>query len=349
MSFSTLPNEILAQIARRAGPWPFKKDLGRLTLCRSWYPFAQMVFQSDVILTTPALIYMFGTQLVSLPDAYLPSWAAKMRSLSITFDIQDDRLRRREDGALSLETKTVDRNLNELRDDQIARIWDGLPLEELCVNLSSFRRHSPSSRSFSLRGPRRHEPSFHRLAKRVLPDLQSNTIQRLELDFQGSNAGSDWLRPTRRHFCAQVMQALPRLPQLKELRLRLASVCPDLLTPLGARPRSLELETLIINTSHRRGYGASSKKCGRFWHQTTPNMLALKRVAVAQMLPAMRAPKMVRILYPFNARIGGHDDHAKPNSPSLRDLIAWDCIEDQEAVIDRNQNWASQGRTIVEL
>ena len=78
-----LPTEVLALIVHHVGSASFGQDLGRLTLCRAWYPLAQRELHSAVTITT-GMAYRLLTRLQQDPQLALPAWAQE-RTRSLTF------------------------------------------------------------------------------------------------------------------------------------------------------------------------------------------------------------------------------------------------------------------------
>ena len=82
MALQRIPTELLRHVVRQLEPDFFRQDLGRLTLCRAWYPLALEVLHSRVFLTERHILAL--EKAVTDASFELPPWVPEeVRSLSL--------------------------------------------------------------------------------------------------------------------------------------------------------------------------------------------------------------------------------------------------------------------------
>ncbi|KAI1913464.1 hypothetical protein LOZ12_005254 [Ophidiomyces ophidiicola] len=341
MPLLQLPPEILILVMNYVGSAYFRKDVRRLTVCKYWFVFAHASCFKHLRLSQAALLDLLFSQNAE-------------RGLLVVQTLVE---------SLDLELKGFE-NWNRLpafleyllqgvSAPDIAPSWDkptGCALRAewtviLNRNLTRFAAAINSSRK--LRVLRIHafserHPLFPLLQRRnylMLPtvrDLLSvSNLRLLDLDLCGTTLTSTTETPNGEfHICASIGTLLPTL---KGLRLRMRSICADVLKPLPHKT-NLNLKEVLINLSLfdrpplTSPKSAHSARCG----STDGAFLTLKTEIKdqAKALSALMAyPQKVRIL-----------THKLPGF----EIRSFDVMTGKSMILPNNLTWGDDGKIVNE-
>lgn len=335
MSLFELPPEIIVYIFEYVGSSYFRSDLSRITVCRLWSRYAHTACFQDLSLTRQTL-----RNLDSSPDkgAILTLVKDSLKTLSLFLEgyqgwnlfpvasYEHKRvLWRYWRGPHGMEerqiwTRELDLNLLFL----ITIMKDSRKLRSLCIKtISELHPHVP------MLGRR-----DYLYLSTVRACISTCGLSHLELDLVGTN-----LLPKEHdeedHICPSIAKLLPTL---RRLRLRMRSICADVLkSPQGST--DLRLNLVLINLSltnesplvaaagHAIGCNSSPVQFLRLQFDIEKEA----QVLVTQ----MAAPKMVRIL-----------SHARTIHTGLQAL---DVLSGETIKLDEKAEWDDPGEVVEEI
>ena len=318
MALLHLPPELLGLIFDELGSSFFHEDLGRLTVCKLWLEFALPTYLKWLRLTQMTL------------QSLMTSWVMKRPSLlhnqleTLDLDLRGVRPYFQE---WTLKAGIVV-DITRLFED--AREAAPKNLEQLAmITQKSHRLHTLRMRveGYGYQSSRYHLP---------LPTMQAllsvDNLRVLVLDLPSGLLNSSGQEENDTHICPAIGALLCTL---QTLRLRMRSICPDVLRSRGPNDR-LQLSEVVINLSLieylPRGRTASeSKRCGSqsggFLHQLRADLCEQAEALVAQ----MAFPEVVTILIP---------------SPRLWDLESLDILTGESMVLEGSIAWVQDDYTI---
>ncbi|KAI1459773.1 hypothetical protein F4805DRAFT_53118 [Annulohypoxylon moriforme] len=337
MSLLQLPPETLIQIFDCVGSSYFRSDLSRLTVCKQWSKFARAACFRDFYVTQKTL-----RRLLSSP--YLES---SLPLLKDSVEILDLDLKGFEDwGSISL-SRRDSRDINVLD----ASPWHGPPgcavrtawttqLNNDLLYLATITKQSRKLRTLRIRATSELHPQLRLLERRdylFLPTIRAfllaSNLTSLELDLCGTQLISHQSQEHGEgfHVCTTIAALLTKL---RRLRLRMRSICADVLKP-SQNSTNLRLNEVLINlslsnespqiTSAAHATCCDSSIGGLF--QLKADMEKQAQVLVGQ----MAAPKIVRIL-----------THALPSL----EMRAFDVLTGRNVKLSEGAEWDDDGETI---
>ena len=330
--FADLPTEILEKIASYVGTDGFSRDVDRLTLCRSWYEVAIVVFQKEVFI---------GDGFINRLRPAGNSISRRFRSRKKT-EIEPTWMT---DNTKSISIASHDRH--RLKDQSLGR------MDRLVNRLTRRSKKEDSSEYDELlmglkNATKKADPSFELLY--TLCTAPSQTLTTLKIDL---NTGG-WNELSKRHgshemehICNVINGVMFRLNQLKEIQLRMKIICTNI---FSIRRRDAEyplaLETFVVSISLCEGgaplydgwpkcaydckqKGQQSCDPAEFWNRIN-DMKQSAKVFVK----VMPNPKMMRIMWPrFQSNWGF----------LAQQTIAWDVVTDQTRQLTPLDAWTDEG------
>lgn len=338
MSLLQLPPEILIQVMNHVGSYYFRENLERLTVCKEWFRFAHTACFRDLQLSQNTL-----RRLLSFPDV--------RRSLVLVQDsleILNLKLTGFEDWGSIQEPQIYPQDANALyassQDGDLGRAslttWTTV-LDNDLAQLAITAKKSPKLRIIRVQALSERHPLLPRLPRRDYLSLSAirtllsvENLVVLELDLCGTlltpreEYGDDF------HVCTSISALLTTL---RRLRIRMRSVCADVLRPQhhGASLRLSEVlvnlslsneSSMITSATHSTPCGSKS---GRF--------LKLKADIEDQaeaLIPHMVSPKIIRIL-----------THSLPQLEMRSlDVLTGKCMK-----LADDMDWEDDGKTVDDM
>ncbi|KAK3988712.1 hypothetical protein QBC44DRAFT_97930 [Cladorrhinum sp. PSN332] len=324
MSLLKLPPEILIQIFGHVGSSYFRSDLSRLTVCKHWSEFALTACFRHFYATQKTLERLLSSQHVESSQRL----------------VQD-----------SVETLDVSLKGFEGWYDEYVSDWNGdhglavreswtAELEIELRYLITVMRQSRKLRILRIQATSELHPLFPFLERRdylcvytAIAFLSAaSNLTSLELDLCGTGL-RPYYSPGGPHVCMVIAVLLTKL---RHLRLRMRSICADVLKP-PRRYANLRLNEMLINLSLSNESpvitsAAYATCCGS--SSSTGGFLRLKadlekeaQVFVTHMV----APKMVRIL-----------THALPTM----EMRAFDVLTGRNLKLSEGAEWDDDGEVI---
>jgi hypothetical protein len=339
MSLLELPSETLIQIFDDVGSSYFRSDLSRLTVCKQWSKFAYTACFRKFHVTQKTLRRLLSLLYV---ESSLPPIKDSVEIL--TLDLK---------GFEDWDSLPLSQHDWRSENDQFESIWNGcqgyvvrtawpLDLNIDLLYLATVIKQSRKLRILRIRATSGLHPRLRLLGPRdylflttICAFLSTENLTSLELDLSGT-----WLVPYQRqehsegsHVCTSIAALLTTL---RRLRLRMRSICTDVLIPLK-HSTNLRLNEMLINlslfnepslttaTTHTICCSSST----RGFLQLKADMEKQARVLVTQ----MAAPRMVRIL-----------THVLPNIKTL----AYDVLTGKSVQLSEGAEWDDSGEVIEE-
>ena len=351
MSLLKLPAELLRQVMNHLEPDFFRQDLGRLTLCKSWYPLAQEALFSRVTLEAGDLLAF--QKLAADPSTELPRWAREqIQSLSLRFHElllcgdpptkrphhdrgvrMYDWLRTPVEPADGDGARQPVRLLRQLGRLQILKI--DLSLEALNDGC-----RCPDCEEVVM-------DAVDELTRTPLPFLR-------ELDLtMGGPAFSTQPQPSVLfvpHWCRFVKALLARMSGLKVLHLTLSSACPEIFEDPPPRG-TLALERLHIRAGADGFSGCRSAlldRNGQLRRSPRQTMEWARELGVAaqNFAAAMISPKAFRIIWSNEASERLAEMCEVLGHTRDRYVYAWDCLTGEARTFLQEEAWDSEGKLV---
>ena len=337
MAILELPPETVIQILDYVGSSYFRLDLSRLTVCRQWTKFAFTACYREFYITQKILRHLLCSPYVNIS---LPLIKDSMEILDLSLKGFED-----------WEPVPLSRHDSQAGNVPDASTWDsahGLALrtawsKELdadLVRIATISRQSQKLRIIRIQATSELHPLLRSLERRdylflstIRAFLSSSNLTSLELDLCGTQllTHHDQEHGEEVHICTTIATLLATL---RRLRLRMRSLCTDVLKPRQCST-SLRLDEMLINLSLSNESplitsAAHTTRCGSVSGeslQLKADMEEQAQVLVAQ----MAAPKIVRIL-----------THALP---SLK-LRAFDVLTSKTVMLNEDAEWDDDGESI---
>ena len=335
MSLLRLPPEILIQVMDHVGSSYFREDLGRLTVCKRWFGFARTACFKDLQLSQKTL-----RRLLSSRDV-----GRSLLLIKDSLEILDLKLKGFEDWSSIPEPQSYPQNGNALD----ASSWDGDPVRALLAawttvldnglaQLAIIAKESRKLRIIRIQASSENHPLLPHLPRRDYLSLSTirallsvKNLMVLELDLCGTLLIPRQEHRGGFHVCTSIGALLTTL---RRLRLRMRSICADVLR-LQHHDTSLRLSEVLINLSLSNESpmttsAAHSTRCG----STGGGFLKLKADIEdqAEALAAhMASPKIIRIL-----------THSLPQL-KMRSL---DVLTGKCMILADDMAWEDDGKTV---
>jgi hypothetical protein len=332
MSLLQLPHETIIQILEYVGSSYFRSDLSRLTVCKQWSKFAHTACFRDFYVTPKTLRRLLSSTNVDT-------------SLSLVKD----------------SVETLDLDLKGFED------WDSIPLSrhysqnvstwsgthgravraawttELnndLLNLATIVQTSRKLRILRIRATTELHPLVRLLEHRdylflstIRALLPASNVTSLELDLCGTQLIPDRSQEHGEglHVCTSIAALLTTL---RRLRLRMRSICADVLRP-GQHSANLRLNEVLINLSLSNDSPLITSAAHATCCISLPGgFLELKATMEKQaqaLVAQMAAPKMVRVL-----------THALP---SIK-MQAFDVLTGGNVALGEGAEWDDDGEAV---
>lgn len=209
MPLQSLPVEILCIILRRIGNSQLRKQL---LACKWWYKLAKPILLEELTVS--------ANQLIRLPEQALAKYHYQLFLRLLKIDLHG----------------TTDWPVNQ--DNELDRILNSLIRDGHRLTSFTLRARSQFDPAEPL-APRHHYLSMWSPA-RPLDDLQVSKISNLEID----TCGSDFEREV--HVCPRLALVIPHM---RNVRLRMHSICPQIFDWKGYGPSPPKTEIFIVNIS----------------------------------------------------------------------------------------------------
>ncbi|KAI1087174.1 hypothetical protein F5B19DRAFT_486913 [Rostrohypoxylon terebratum] len=283
ISLLRLPPEILTQVLDYVGSSYFRQDIGRLTVCKQWFIFARFACFKNLQLSQKTLLLLIKASLKIL-DLELKGFEHWSSISEIKGYPQDDSIWEGDLGRALLTDWTT------VLDNDLAQIAVAV-------------KNSPKLRMIRIHASSERHPLLPYLPRRdylSLPTmraiLSAENLTVLELDLRGTHLVPRQEHSDDFHICTSIGALLPNL---RRLRLRMRSICPDVLRP-HHHDTDLRLSEVLINLSLSKDSlistsAAHSIRCG----STGRGFIQLKADIEDQakaLAARMASPKTIRIL-----------------------------------------------------
>ena len=363
-SLSSLPSEILVIIVRYLGPAFFQRSIAILSLFKQWYPIAQAELRKDVVLTDANLVPLYQLSCGNPLSGMLPEWT-KGQTRTITFRLGVEKLLQYRDTSMESSDSCLYDVLEDLWEDvdvsgrlieSINRL-QRLEILRLIVQSEVYTSHEfrPKDRPQSYIG------LWNVTARKMLRELRATappSLTRLELDFHGERFFSflyGYADVPRPHLCSTINHLFDWLHHLRDIRVRLACVCHDLLSARRRTRATLPLDTLVVNLSLCENSRMRCQWCGPYsWNCELPDRpndgdcadLGMEmKDAASEFATLMKEPKMVRIIDCVPSETEDDPDLCQP----VRfDELAWDCLAQRSCFLEPGDDWARTGHPLTE-
>ena len=381
-----LPDEVVAMIMQHVGAAFFKDDLGRLTVSKRWYPFAQEELFASIILTDSGCLRLMR-KLVANTSIQLPDWVPRVTQ-SLEVHVRDMTLggnvrRWCLDGSAGrallqrLQMPTRGEAAGGTAAHPIDLVTRIRRLRELTIDISAERQTITHPRWWS---ERTWFVALDRLGTLALPALR-----RLDLTLVGGDAFVGQLKhpcgqgfpgqppnAVLPHTCVVINKILWRLDSLKTVHLTLEYVCPDLFR-IGNMKGDLALETLSVRCRQpHASHNGRLKRCEPFNPQGAPYYQGPYRLspfydemdesaALARRLGATIQDLATRSTsYAKTMRLVWSNEYSRevneyrleveePLFPETEIFMyAWDCLAGEARTFKEGEPWDSEG-TVIDL
>ncbi|KAF2679297.1 hypothetical protein K458DRAFT_422337 [Lentithecium fluviatile CBS 122367] len=337
MSLIQLPPENLIQIFDYVGSSYFRSDLSRLTVCKQWSEFAHTACFREFYVTQKTLRRLLSSQYV---ESSLPLVKDSVETLDLDLKGFEDwdsiPLSRHDSQAVNVPNVST---WNGAHGRAVRAAWTTeLNNDLLC--LATIIKQSRKLRILRIQATSEIHPILRLLDRRdylflstIGAFLSASNLASLELDLCGTRLipHQSQERDEGFHICKSIAALLTTL---QRLRLRMRSICADVLKP-RQHSTNLRLNEMLINLSLSNESplttsAAHATCCGSSpggFLQLKADMEKQAQVLVAQ----MSAPKIVRIL-----------THALPSI----EMRAFDVLTDRNVILSEGAEWDDDGEAI---
>lgn len=337
MSLLQLPSEILLQIFDHVGSSYFRSDLSRLTVCKQWSKFAHTACFRDFYVTHKTL-----RRLLSSP--YVESSLLLVKDSVETLDLD---LKGFEDWDSILLSRHESRAANVLN----MSTWNGAhgravraawttELNNDLLYLATIIKQSRRLRILRIQATSELHPLLRLLERRdylvlstIRAFLLASNLTSLKLDLCGTRLipyqSQEHVEGS--HVCTSIAALLTTL---RRLRLRMRSICADVLKP-RQHSTNLRLNEMLINLSLSNESPLTTSAAHATCCGSSPGgILQLKADMEKQaqdLVVQMAAPKIVRIL-----------THALPSI----EMRAFDVLTGRNVTLSEGAEWDDDGEAI---
>lgn len=337
MSLLQLPPETLIQIFDYVGSSYFRSDLSRLTVCKQWSKFAHNACFRHFYVTQKTL-----RRLLSSPYVELGLSLVKDSVETLDLDLKGSKdwdsipLSQHDSRALNVLNVST---WNAAYGRTVRAAWT-TELNKDLLYLATIIKQSPKLRILRIQATSELHPLLRLLERRdylflstIRAFLSASNLTSLELDLCGTRLVSHQSQEHGEgfHVCTGIAALLTTL---RRLRLRMRSICADVLKPqqhsTNLRLNEMLINLSLFNESPLTTSAAHATCCG----SSTWGFLQLKAdmEKQAQVLAAhMAAPKIVRIL-----------THALPSI----EMRAFDVLTGRNVRLSEGAEWDDDGEAI---
>ncbi|KAF1913667.1 hypothetical protein BDU57DRAFT_430375, partial [Ampelomyces quisqualis] len=337
MSLLQLPPEILIQIFDCVGSSYFRLDLSRLTICKQWSKFARTACLRDVQITQKTLRRLLNSPYVE-SNLHLVKDSVENMNLELKgFENWNSISQFQHD--LQAEDVLNASTWNGAHGRAVRTAWT-TELDNDLLYLATIVKHSRRLRILRIQATSELHPVLHLLERRdylflstMRAFLSASNFTSLELDLCGTR-----LIPRQSqehdevfHVCTSIAGLLTRL---RRLRLRMRSICADVLK-IRQDNTNLRLNEVLINLSLANESPLSTSAAHATCCGSSPvGLIQLKADMEKQaqdLVAQMAAPTMVRIL-----------THTLP----MIELRAFDVLTGRTVKLSEGAQWDDNGEAI---
>ena len=297
-----LPSEILVQVMDYVGSAYFRKDLGRLSICKKWFTFAHAALFKQLRLSPKILRRLLSSRdaekSLHLIKENLTVLQLNLKGFEDWSSIPDLQLHLRD--ANSLYPTDICGSLG----NAILTTWT-VQLDDDLVKLTNIAKGCRKLRTVRIEATREHISLFPHLFCRdylsqstICSMLSVKNLMILELDLCGTALSKPLQEDhDNLHICESIGALLPTLTRL---RLRMRNLCAHVLKPKYYHNARLRLNEVIINLSlsydsqiaTTKVHSGHCRSPGKGFHKLN---IEIKKQAKA-LIPQMASPKVFRIL-----------------------------------------------------
>jgi hypothetical protein len=327
MPLLQLPPEILREIFHLVGATFFRQDIYRLTISKSWYQFARLTYYDNIQLNQDNLLRFIS---ISSPQK-TSLLKTNLHILKISITIYEFQASpgsgtvARNEGSPSTGSYGYDRT--EVAENHL---YDGLArlaaITQRAQSLHHLQINVWTPTSNDVVG----NPKVYVQPSMIQSLLQVQSLATLVLDIP-YNLSKNNTKPI--HLCAVISDLLP---QLRRLRLRMYSICPDVLK-LRNPDCTLHLSELIINLSLKIDLpGITSASHSKRCQSPGGGLLQLRtdlQHQAEELAGRMVSPKLMRVL-------------SQP-LPGFR-TQSFDILTGKTTNLDEGMDWNEDGSTLEE-
>jgi hypothetical protein len=327
MPLLQLPPEILREIFDLVGAPFFRQDISRLTISKSWYQFARLTYFKNIQLNQDNLLRFIS---ISSPQK-TSLLKTNLHILKILITIHEFQaspgsgIAARNEGSPSTGSYGHDRT--EVAENYL---YDGLArlaaITQRAQSLHHLQINVWTPTSNDVVG----NPKVYVQPSMIQSLLQVQSLATLVLDIP-YNLSKNNTKPI--HLCAVISDLLP---QLRRLRLRMYSICPDVLK-LRNPDCTLHLSELIINLSLKIDLpGITSASHSKRCQSPGGGLLQLRtdlQHQAEELAGRMASPKLMRVL-------------SQP-LPGFR-TQSFDILTGKTTNLDEGMDWNEDGSTLEE-
>ncbi|KAK3062764.1 hypothetical protein LTS18_003408 [Coniosporium uncinatum] len=320
MALLFLSNEILLDILRYFGASEFREDIGPLLVCKQWYNIAQTALLEDIVIDCDNVHRMplgrhdFARELLPSKLTYLTIAVAEPDAYQHLPVEGSSRVETGKKRVVAFREQLPDivcflRTCNKLRTCTV--LVGILPeLEPSEAGIAGAKNYARWHHSL--------QDMFGTIGSRLTSLVMDNTGFGLEAYEQGAG-----------HLTCLIICGL--LPSLHRLRVRLRTICPELLD-VGPSCRVLPSKELIINLGFWDARLAKHDSVRCCDSKRIRNVLDLREkmvTATKAMLPRCPALEVARVIMAYTY-----------DSPDIEVL---NCINDDRTVLDTRSDWDGEG------
>lgn len=289
-----LPSETLIQVMDYVGSAYFRKDLGRLSICKKWFAFAHAVFFKQLRLSPKIL-----RRLLSSRDAEKSLQLVKENLTVLQLELKGF-----EDWSSIPDLQLHPTDICGVLGNTMLTTWTA-ELNDDLTKLTNVAKGCRKLRTVRVEATREHVPLFPLLPCRdylsqstIRSMLSVENLMALDVDL----CGTALLKPLQEdrdnfHICESISALLTTLTRL---RLRMRRLCAHVLKPKHHHNARLRLKEVIINLSLSfESQMATTKVHSRHCHSPGEGFYKLRTEMENQakaLVPQMASPKVFRIL-----------------------------------------------------
>jgi hypothetical protein len=342
MPLLQLPAEVLIQIFDHVGSSYFRSDLSRLRVCRQWSKLAHTACFQDFLVNQNTLRRLMSSPYI---ETTLPLIGDSVEALELNFKGYDnwDFTLLGQTNLVSTWDEPLGRELREAwtieLDNHLSRLATTIKqsrrLHTICIQAVDEKHPSLFWPSFEVRSHNLDRRDYLSLST-IRTFLSAKNLSSLDLDLCGTGLTTSQLEHQEHgaetHVCTSIAALLTTL---RRLRLRIRTICPDVLKS-QQHSTNLRLDDVIINLSVQNdsveGPGSSTPaghcfpSLGRSF-QLREDMEKQAQVLVTQ----LAAPKIVRILM--------YRVHPKWR----RKMFAFDALTTHTVMLMWREEWDDNG------
>lgn len=302
MSLDALSQEIWVNILSHVGTAYFRQDVRRLTVSRKWYNIAWPVLFQDCEFTSESLVTFLGKckdkGFRELIQRYLQSVHLSLNGFTST---------KLPSSSPSTDPSDPSVPTNDAETRQNAWEWTG-QLGDNQVKLADILKGCKKLHSLGLVAkPEGRDPDVGLTDRPYLMLLplwsllaSTSNVTSLIFDTGGSSIIPILKGGETSHLCTHLCAKISQMyPNLRQLRCRMNTICPKVLTP-PEDSKDLPLEEVVINLRLKEDDGALGRpsQCFSSRRRVGSQLAALLEKAAKDLVPYLRNPKMVRLMYP---------------------------------------------------